>query len=196
VNHISQLVDEELALRRDSRHYATLRIGGREIEIERLSGGSFTLAWRSMEDPSVVYAVVDAGVRDKEPVAAAHRRAPRNPHIPKVQRIGHLADGSTVYRMPYYKVGLRANPAEVRSVMDLARCAGRPSHYGPTRQEVLDCARTQKVKPSVLCALEILSEEAARIPGDFAFEFPEDNVAADARGRLVLLDVLYDRNLL
>jgi hypothetical protein len=48
----------------------------------------------------------------------------------------------------------------------------------------------------MLEALEILMSTAANYSNEFTFEFSPRNLATDAKGNLVLLDMLFDRDVL
>jgi hypothetical protein len=196
--HIAQAIDDELLFRRRRDRHGdtvggTLRVDGRDVELELLSGeGNFARVYRAADPPRDVYSFVAPGILDKEIAEAAFSRAPANPHLPEVRRLG--ADPNTdenVYRMPFYRVPVprESDAEEIRVRLDT--CSEDYRGEGVPLDEATTCARRWDVDPLVVRAMELLAEEASKSDFDYRFEFPRQNVGLDEDGNIVLLDVLY-----
>lgn len=134
----------------------------------------------------------------------AHDADERNPHIPKVEKLGYTHD-KTVYVMPLYKSPLRKGDdpkgwkdyLAVKKCLDTAiRSLGHKASGYDINFATLECAREAGVRQSVADALETLVDTAANYGDAYQFEFSPRNLATDARGNLVLLDVLFDKEAL
>jgi hypothetical protein len=181
------------------------------IRLRKIGKGAFSVAYVEERTDTVrprVFVFSDDGVYDKELLAMAHESAPRNPHLPAVERYGSTATQS-VYTMPLYKAPLRKDDDTVgwRDYLALKKCrdeAYAPAYGGPRNrgktgyeinEDVYACAEAKGVRPSLLEALRALIDTAANYGEAYVFEFSPRNLATH-EGRLVLLDVLYDREAL
>jgi len=78
-----------------------------------------------------------------------------------------------------------------KELLSMAKASGYDINFA-----TLECAREAGVRPSVADALETLVDTAANYGAAYQFEFSPRNLATDARGNLVLLDVLFDKEAL
>lgn len=201
--HVAKALAERLSFQRPvtSDNFGVLRHGDKELLLKELGSGDFADVYRNAVPPHEVYSFVSDEVDDKRVLEAVHKRNPDNPHIPKTEFIGRLPrEKQNVYRMPYYKVGTPRNSSAEAEQARLSVCAAGANGDGlkdsKQRAEVVRCAKHWSdldVRQSTVNSLELLSKEAAKHRrAKYAFEFPSKNVATDAAGNLVLLDVLYD----
>jgi hypothetical protein len=182
------------------------------IPLKQIGKGAFSTAYVEKNPPASggarVFVLSADNVYDKELLAMAHDEAPRNPHLPAVERFGHTHDRA-VFTMPLYKSPLRKDddPVGWRDYLVLKKCrddAYAPAYGGAYKrgrsgyeinEAVYDCAEARGVRPSLLEALRVLIDTAANYGAEYVFEFSPRNLAT-YEGRLVLLDVLYDREAL
>ena len=196
----------------DLRLYRNVLTGPEgSIRLRKIGKGAFSVAYVEERTDTVrprVFVFSDDGVYDKELLAMAHESAPSNPHLPAVERYGSTATQS-VYTMPLYKAPLRKDDDTVgwRDYLALKKCrdeAYAPAYGGPRNrgktgyeinEDVYACAEAKGVRPSLLEALRALIDTASNYGEAYVFEFSPRNLATH-EGRLVLLDVLYDRDVL
>ena len=141
----------------------------------------------------------------------AHEDDPRNPHLPRVERFGMLTDNRSIFTMPFYTVPYRvanANPASRAAFTALRRCinsiflrhdarTGRQTERGyETASRKLACIEEAgaKIPPKLVDAVRGLHEMSKNYGDQYDFEFSPRNVATDDQGKLVLLDVLFNRD--
>lgn len=129
----------------------------------------------------------------------------RNKHLPCVQKVG-WARGHSVYAMPFYRAPLRAGASAVawKQAKQLQQCLdnvpyatswNRDRFDGQAvREAVIACARAAKLAPALVQALRLLSDACLNYGDSWTFEFPPRNLATDARGNLILFDVIFDRD--
>ena len=179
------------------------------IKVKRIGKGAFSVAMASLDvNPRTgerdVFLFSDDDTSDKELLSMAHDADERNPHIPKVEKLGYTHD-KTVYVMPLYKSPLRKGDdpkgwkdyLAVKKCLDTAiRSLGHEASGYDINFATLECAREAGVRQSVADALETLVDTAANYGDAYQFEFSPRNLATDARGNLVLLDVLFDKEAL
>jgi hypothetical protein len=216
--------------RRRNPNYENLRISRGvlyspegNIRVKQIGKGSFTTAYVEVDAPTPgnraqtaesraqprVFLVASDEVVDKELLAAAHDEAPRNPHLPRVEKFGYTSDDQTVYVMPLYRAPLRKadSPEGWRDFSILKKCReqawsevsksarglGAMTHRGyDVNEATLACAEASGVRPAVLEALRALVDTASNYGASQVFEFAARNLATDAEGNLVLLDPLFD----
>ena len=179
------------------------------IKLRRIGKGAFSVAMATVEPDRKtgehrVFLFANDDTYDKEILANTHDDDSRNPHIPKVEKFGSTHD-QTVYEMPLYNAPLRKahdpkgwkDYAAVKKCHDKARRdLGRKSSEYDINYATVECAREAGVRESVVDALETLMSAAANYSSEYAFEFAPRNLATDAKGNLILLDVLYDKEAL
>ena len=171
------------------------------IPVKQIGKGQFSVAYLSEEPRPRVFLFTSGDVQDKEILMFAHDRLPNNPHLPAVEAYGDTRDGKTVWTMPLYKAPLKKadNETAWKQYLALKRC--REALYKPrgvksgyqVNYDVYECAIAAGVSPKLANALEHLLSTAADYDSDYVFEFSPRNLATDAEGNLVLLDVLYHR---
>lgn len=179
------------------------------IKLRRIGKGAFSVAMATVEPDRKtgehrVFLFANDDVYDKEILATAHDDDHRNPHIPHVEKFGSTRD-QTVYVMPLYNAPLRkANDpkgwkdyAAVKKCHDkVLRDLGYDAYGYNVNDATVECAREAGVRESVVDALETLANSAANYSEHYHFEFAPRNLATDAKGNLILLDVLYDKGTL
>jgi hypothetical protein len=174
------------------------------IRVKQIGKGQFSVAYLSEEPRPRVFLFTSGDVYDKEILMFAHDRLPNNPHLPAVEEYGDTRDGKTVWTMPLYKAPLKKadNETAWKQYLALKRC--REALYKPrgvksgyqVNYDVYECAIAAGVSPKLANALEHLISTAADYDEEYVFEFSPRNLATDAEGHLVLLDVLYHRRML
>lgn len=174
------------------------------IPVKQIGKGQFSVAYLSEEPRPRVFLFTSGDVADKEILMFAHDRLPNNPHLPAVEQYGDTRDGKTVWTMPLYKAPLKKadNETAWKQYLALKRCwdalykpRGVKSGY-QVNYDVYECAVAAGVSPKLANALEHLINTAADYDEEYVFEFSPRNLATDAEGHLVLLDVLYHRRML
>lgn len=167
------------------------------IPLTKLGKGAFSTAYKAPDDR--VFVLTQDGTYDKEIAESAHGDRPTNPHLPAVERFGMTAK-ETVYTMPFYNAPLRASNKEAWAEAKKLRACRDKSLYGNKAHmsgyernvATTECAVESGVPEPITDALEALTSTASNYSTDYLFEFPNKNLATDALGRLVLLDVLFD----
>ena len=183
-------------------HKGVLHTPEGAIPVKQIGKGTFSTAYLTSEASPRVLIVTKEESLDKEMLADAYESAPRNPHLPKVERFGSMTDGRTVWAMPLYKAPLRKadDPkgwAEYLALKTCKEASWRSNQTGyDNNWTTYQCAVGARLRPAMLEALEILMSTAANYSNEFTFEFSPRNLATDAKGNLVLLDMLFDRDVL
>lgn len=158
------------------------------VRVCRLAAGMHSTAYREVGGERRVFLVSRTAARDKDVIVRARRRLPRNAHLPKVEFVGSV-DGHRVYVMPFYRAPLtKATPDAYVDYRILKACRAR--YYSDAR--VINCAEELGVTPGVIAALRELKAEGTKLSWQYTMEFCRRNLATDAKGRLVLLDVVYN----
>ena len=174
------------------------------VPIQQIGKGAFSTIHRDLSDPSRVFAFVSEGAYEKEILADAHRSLPKNPHIPAVERFGTLTDGRMVYAMPFYVAPYRKDNAKasdhaafnkIRACVSKTYASFKQRPY-QTTERMVECVEKAGVPDAILEAVQELRDASANYGDSFGMEFSPRNVATDADGNLVLLDLLYDKDLL
>ena len=200
---------EQLRLVKMGEHRARLITPDGYIPLQFLDHGAYSDVYRVPEEGPVLAFEArgpHASAAGKQVTTQAHARLPDNPHLPDIARLGATADAE-VYAMPFYSVPLQDQYERAyRDAKVLNDCL-RPQHVqallddvaglsGPERRQknlgrqgaVVRCVQDSSVTPAVAEAIEALALEMS--PKD-NFEFPDNNLAVDRAGNLVLLDVVY-----
>lgn len=199
---------------RNGRDTVTVRLGvltmeGRDpIKVTRIGKGTFSVAWKTTGPHPIVVVGVGHGAPDKEIMADAYHRDPNNPHLPKVVRLGQSPDGDVVYyTMPLYTTPLRKAHVSEQGWKDyraLKRCADSPARCVFTLSpyeanfELMSCVSTDStVSPKLIEALDDLVNVASNYGSSvFVRDINPRNLASDEDGNLVLLDLVFDQDLL
>ena len=192
--------------RRDARiSRGLLHLPGRKpLGVSRLGKGMFTRAWLGLDGK--VYLDVDDSAYEKE-ILAEITQETRSKHLPHTESIEFTSKGR-LYRMPLYASPLRAYVETpqgestvpwrqyrvIKSCWDTAyRDHWRSVYDGyKVKWAVVECARRSKLPKALVRALELLAEGSDNYGSSYAFEFSPRNLATDAKGNLILLDVLFD----
>lgn len=174
------------------------------IPIKKIGKGAFATVYQNLSSPDRVLAFVSEGAYEKEILRDAHRSLPGNPHIPAVEHFGTLVDGRSVYEMPFYTAPYRkenAKPADHKAFNTIRKCVS--SVYGKSKESryeltgrKLACVEEAGIPASIFEALTELRDASANYGDTFDMEFSPRNVATDKDGNIVLLDLLFDSDVL
>jgi hypothetical protein len=174
------------------------------IPIKKIGKGMFATVYQNLSRPDRVLAFVSEGAYEKEILRDAHRSLPENPHIPAVEHFGTLVDGRSVYEMPFYTAPYRkgnAKPADHKAFNTIRKCVS--SIYGKSKESryeltgrKLACIEEAGIPASIFEALTELRDASANYGDTFDMEFSPRNVATDKDGNIVLLDLLFDSDVL
>ena len=190
---------------------------GSSVKARRIGKGMFSVAYLVQEGEPTVYVFTKDGTDySKEMMASIQSDNPGTRHIPDIEEAGSTSN-SGVVRMPHYKAPLKkANSAKGwAQYRVLKRCWDKAEErlnrkYGYSADaemqkvhsgyvimdEVLQCAREDKEMPaSLIEALRLLGEYSRNYGSDYSFEFSPRNLATDKRGDLILLDVVFSREI-
>jgi hypothetical protein len=178
---------------------------GSPVEVERIGKGRYTTAWATVaygDGSKVVYLQTSEKDASKEVLASLSGK----PHLPKIEHLGSFERREyRLYVMPRYrKVTARDTPTAWRQLKELIRLREMAATWAMQRRSITwdgydlnDCFRealreeSHELPEELVESLTELLDAAANY-GEYAVEFRRANVAADAAGRLVLLDPLYD----
>jgi hypothetical protein len=193
--------DDDMVLADRGKTLLTRSLG--PVPIKQIGKGMFSTIHRDLNDPSRVFAFVSEGAYEKEILADAHRSLPKNPHIPAVERFGTLTDGRMVYAMPFYVAPYRKDNAKAsdHAAFNKIRACISKTYARPkqrpyqTTERMVECVEQAGVPDAILEAVQELRDASANYGDSFGMEFSPRNVATDADGNLVLLDLLYDKDL-
>ena len=183
------------------------RPGQRPLAVSRLGKGMFTRAWKGADGK--VYLDVDDDADEKEILANISQET-RSKHLPRVESLGFTERGR-LYRMPLYASPLRAyvdtpkgesttawrQYRVIKACWDEAYRENWRSVYDgyKVKSAVVACARRKKLPAALVRALELLAEGSDDYGSSYTFEFSPRNLATDRNGNLILLDVLFDAEL-
>ena len=176
----------------------------RSAKVKKINRGLFSQIYENLDAPEI-FAVTSAKKEDysKEIVANAIDWRSPNPYLPKIQKLGYLSDSSVIYGMPKYRAPLTKAASAVAwsEARVLQKCLSTASDqllsvsydYGyQVNHLVVECAKQSGLSRVLVDAIEVLASNAADYSQSYMFEFPVRNLATDASGHLVLLDVLFD----
>lgn len=191
-------------------HKAILTLpDGKTVEVERIGRGRYTTAWAN---GSHVYLQTSEKDYSKE-ILDNLGHGGRTPYIPDCRRLGDFAGPYRLYSMPKYrKVTAKETPEAWRLLRRLEALREEAFTMARKREprnltgyaindafrELLDDTETgvgtlapEDLPAGLITALRLLLDEASNY-GEYTIEFRRANVAADAKGQLVLLDPLFD----
>lgn len=169
-----------------------------QISLHEIGRGMFSRAYLEDRDDGAeprVFVTTRDDTMDKELLMEAMSRAGESPHLPAVTTFGYTADRH-VYLMPYYEAPLTKKRSTAWQDYLKLRQAQIGAGVGWSRatdynEAVYRLAAESGVGSGVLNALRAIVDAAADMGGEYKLEFSPRNLAADAGGRLVLLDVAY-----
>lgn len=178
------------------------------IPVEKIGKGTFSTVYREIDGARRVFSVVAENVSDEEIAQMAHGSDPNNPHLPRVDRIGTLTDGRSIYEMPFYHTpfrAARANTASRAAYSALQKCinsvmpeyrVGREERGYNIALRKIECIEmtSAKIPIRLVDAVRGLFENSTNYSDQYDFEFSPRNTATDDEGNLVLLDVICDRD--
>lgn len=184
-------------------HTARLTLDdGTTVDVERIGRGRYATAWRN--GSSVYLQVKDGPDCSKEIMESL---CGDHACIPATEHMGALGDAK-LYRQPlYHKLRAKDYPEAWRiykRLRDHAEAAHQEAHrrepmrFSPSRSasEVLGgtvdrVAADMEIPKAYRLAIGALSDEVQNY-GDYHFEFCPRNLAVDNRGRLILLDPVFN----
>lgn len=180
-----------------------LKIDGEQVEITRIGTGSFSKVYRCKNGR--VYCFVEGDDYSKEAIALFSEGR----HIPAIERHNDVylprVGWCNVYSMPFYdkltnkKV---VNCPAKRQALDIKKLwetyyqdnwhmlRGKNNRYGDLVWSFIKYADGRI--PESLHAAVVSIYSACANYGDYFLEFPIRNMAMDADGELVLLDIVYN----
>jgi len=174
---------------------------GAAVEVEQLGRGRYTIAWRSVANPSAVYLQVRDVDKSKELLSRLE-----GPHIPKLEYCGQFEAEETLYLTQFYAPLTAKNKAAWNVYKVLSRYAeqayrqNQPQSYG--RQEPLNVQRVNEDFASMVeeddeLPQSIREDVRALVSwscsyGDYMVEIAKRNLAVDGE-TLILLDPVFDQ---
>ena len=201
--------------------YETNSYGDKEsIEATQIGKGAFATAYLGV-DGMVYLVLVDGTDPTKGMYVDINRQHGAQPHIPIVEWVGWTTvrrkgrnEDATVYRSPLYKAPLRKADSktawilykELKKALEYANdnlpynqrfgCYNTPYIRQYVSDYLEDADKPKGVKQdeweTFVEAVQDLASEAGNY-GELSFEFPPRNLATDAKGQLILLDVMFDK---
>jgi len=201
-------------LRYDARRHLLIPEHGPSIKLEKRGEGTFSKVYSVPGDESRVVIFTPHGVWDKEATADAYFDSEgTNPHVPACVKLGELEEWNA-YAMPRYTMPLRAKFSHAwDQYRQLEECARRARNlifdkYGWQRQppdahgyerswEILQCARGESdyetyLPDTLVEALDLMIGAATNYGSQMGIEFSPRNLGTDAKGNLVLVDLIFD----
>lgn len=183
-----------------------LVLGGTVVPLQPIGRGMFSAVYRERGGSRRVFALTHPVATEKEILAQLHEEHPDNPHLPAVERLGVLEDGRRVYQMPFYEaIDQRIAADKLYSIYEHIAAVTHPDAASDDDEDDEDAyeppsavlARYQSLRLSAPLkeALLAVARAAVASPRRMAFEIALRNLAFDRKGRLVLLDLLYDYDL-
>lgn len=179
-------------------HHARVTLpSGKSVAVERIGKGRYTTAWANGHN---VYLQTHEKDASKDILSGL-----RGSHIPRCRYIGTLDGPYRLYAMPKYrKVSARETPEAWKHLKELIRLREEAQSLARKRRGFLfdgydlnDCfleiieEREHILPRSLVSALTKIIDAAGNY-GEYTIELRKANVAADAAGRLILLDPVYD----
>ena len=176
------------------------------LHLEKIGKGMFSTIYRETGGERRVFAMTVDGAYEKEILATAHEEYPENPHLPALEKFGILTDDRMVYVMKHYTAPYRvanANEEDAKAFLTIRKCVHEPAAFHAIHRmsgyegshHRIDCMRAAGLPEPLLEAITAIVEASSNYGDSFTMEFSPRNVATDEHGRLVLLDLLYDREL-
>lgn len=165
---------------------------GEVVNAQFLGKGTFAQAYQADKD---VYVLVKDCFM-KESIALF---ADKIPHVPDIEHLGNLDSGVQVYKMPFYEK-LRKTHAEAwshyRAIMVVRDEMNRERPRG-LQEDLRDTVERLKgrVPDALVRALETIIEASLNY-GETMLDLGPRNLAVDSDGRLILLDILFQPEVL
>ncbi len=179
--------------------------GPRPIPLSFIGSGGFAKAYRGAD--GWVYLFVDDDDISREALVLAHQRAPHNPHLPAIKRLGVLdmapsnVAGPRVYREPHYRIAwdvFKALRPQLGGWKQLRQHTLRKRYMqlgrgGPADPMILPPGVPRQLRGALWQLADAAEETDSHV--DWVWDFGAENVGFDNVGRVVLLDVLVDGEL-
>ena len=181
---------------------------GTEVDIKKIGKGHASVAYQGKDGWVYVVTSDSSGDKSKSILSEFYPSKSATKHIPYVESVGRIVkrggSGFEVYRMPFYR---RINSKD-KSYKLAEKIYGALLESEKTRTRVtssnkyepqvshfatyLENNPPEGVPASVVDAMIELCSHLSNYEGDFRLEFPNQNVAVDADGNIVFLDVFFD----
>lgn len=170
---------------------------GTAVEVEKLGKGRYTMAWRSVSNPAVVYLQVSD--RDNSKELLSHLDGV---HIPKLEQCGQFTAEETLYRTQFYEPLTASNRPAWNLFKVLQRYAEQALREAqPKYNERLNVQRVNEDFASLVEEDDALPQSIrddvralvnwACSYGEYLIEISKRNLAVDGE-TLILLDPVFD----
>jgi len=183
---------------------------GESVHVEQIGKGRFSEAWKNGSYVYVITRERSWGTDHSKRILAELET--ENPHIPKVELIGELdSDRSDVFRMPLYKP-LTAKAKEAwKQFKELAKLReqacnnafrlGWNQKFNPYNavqmcEDFACLVEESKAFPEELKEAVRMLADACQERSTWVMEIAKRNLCVDEQGRLILLDCMFDLEVL
>ena len=183
--------------------------GGKILGLKPIGKGMFSKAYLATNGKVYVVTKDEEGDLAKEILAQIYLWD-KSRHLPRVVKVG-MTWNANVYQMPLYDAPLRkanAKPEQWRAYQQLKACVeevnshprimgNSPFHDGYDHAiYTIDCLKAAKANKAFIRALQLLVDGMANYGSTYSIsDIGTRNLATDAAGNIILLDVVYDREL-
>jgi len=181
---------------------------GESIHVEQIGKGRFSEAWKNGTHVYVITRERSWGVDYSKRVLTELET--ENPHIPKVELIGELdSDRSDVFRMPLYKPLTAKEKEAWKQFKELARLreqawdnafrtGQRFNAYNAVNmcEDFASLVEESEAFPEELKEAVRMLADACRERSTWVMEIAKRNLCVDEEGRLILLDCMFDLEVL
>jgi hypothetical protein len=173
---------------------STITILGEEKDVTLLDNATWTTAYRSMDDPDVVYLLVKRSDSTKDVLSTL----PDHPNLPKIQFLEETYEGK-LYKTRYYETVSYGDDQtqELIEKLDeiywnsLVNYNGMTYPYDVALYRFLDSIK-EHVPENIYDAFTMIVESMSYILGGdkLSIDVHEGNIAFDSEGNMILLDVV------
>jgi hypothetical protein len=170
---------------------------GKSVKIEArfLGRGSFAACY---EIDGVVYSFVKQGKRETDYSKEAIAEFAIGEHLPNIEKIGFFDNGTMLFKSKLYQPLTPEHKTAWKQfrIMESAwkKCEIGESDYN-FNYEVIEALRGQ-IEPSIIESLESLVDACGNYGDSYRLEFNKRNLKVDETGKLILLDVIFNRKAL
>jgi hypothetical protein len=166
-----------------------------KIEARFLGRGSFATCY---EVDGVVYSFVKQQRRETDYSKEAIAEFAIGEHLPEIEKIGVFDDGTMLFKSKLYQPLTPKHKTAWRQfrILESAwkNCRVGVSDYN-FNYEIIEALRGQ-IEPSIIESLESLVDACGNYGDSYRLEFNKRNLKVDEAGRLILLDVIFNRKAL
>jgi hypothetical protein len=166
-----------------------------KIEAEFLGRGDFATCYKVDE---VVYSFVKQGERETDYSKEAAAEFAIGEHLPDIEKIGTFDDGTMLFKSKLYQPLTPEHKTAWKQfrILESAwkKCRVSESDYN-FNYEIIQTLRGQ-IEPSIIESLESLVDACGNYGNSYKLEFARRNLKVDETGKLILLDVIFNRKAL